>query len=361
MKVARKVEDGRPTALGVHIYAGGFTIGVQRAGFRVLGHLEEWPFGVETSKKNLGVRVFQGLDTWDDAVRRFAGKVDWLYGNPPCASWSVAGRKVADKERNVDRWAKDGRTDCTRRLFALIPRVNPTVFTWESVAAAKKNGAVFVDERSEEAMKLGFRVYHVLFDGYDCGLPQHRRRFFFVASKVRIPFERPSMKHTTVREALAKVKDPGDAIDTRDYAVKILKRMPKGVAGSLHHYFNKMWKGRTGDVPRNKHGQVKGRPGFLHKRVPWDGPAPTVTGGYHLYHPDENRVLSPTEQKVLCGYPLSYEFAGSISAQYAQIGKAVLPPSAEWLARCVMAGIEAGEKVSPKVVQRNYLKSAKEE
>lgn len=352
IKIARPEDDGRPTALGCHIYAGGFSLGIREAGFRLLGHLEEGPFGADTSRRNLGIPVWEDPRLWRGIARRHRG-CSWLYGNPPCSSWSQAGVKI-DTSKNVRRWAQEPATDCTRRLFSLIKYAEPTVFTWESVAAAMVNGREFVDERCEEVVSLGYRVYRVLIDGAYCGLPQHRRRFFFVASKVKIPFHRPSMQPLTVREAWTDMEDPGEKSRPPDCVRDILRGMPKGVKGSLTKWWMRDWLGREDEMPRNpRTGLVLGRPGFLNTRVGWDQIAPTITGGSNYYHPDEPRALTVLEQQLLCGYPIDYEFVGP--SKFGQVGKAVLPPPARWLALQVKVGLSLGVTASPGVTDRDFL------
>ena len=174
----------------------------------MLAHLEEGPFGVETAKKNMpDLGVLYPESNWGPVTDYARDQFDLLYGNPPCASWSQAGVKVRDKEdRNEARWSKDGRTDCTVRLFALLEKLRPKIFLWESVAAAMKNGAAFVQQRVEQVNKLGYHAWLITFNGADCGLPQRRKRFFFLASKVKVDVEGPPGGGiVTVREALASI------------------------------------------------------------------------------------------------------------------------------------------------------------
>src|SRR6185369_10322557 len=82
----------KPTALGAHIYAGGFSLGVRRH-FDVLCHFEEWKFGVATVEQNLKIPVHVGEpSTWP--INEYTGYVDFVYCNPPCAPWSRAGGKA---------------------------------------------------------------------------------------------------------------------------------------------------------------------------------------------------------------------------------------------------------------------------
>lgn len=341
------------TALGCHIYAGGFTLGV-RERFNVLAHLEEGPFGTETVRFNmptLPIRI--GTETWKP--QDFRGKVDLLYGNPPCASWSIAGVKVKDKEeRNDKRWSHDERTDCTVRLFGLISPIAPKVFIWESVMAAMKNGREFIDERVKQVNALGYHAHLVTFNGLDLGLPQTRKRFFFVATKVELQMPAPGWpaRHRTVREALASV--PGNAskegAKISDNYLRVLKSMKPGEK-SLHKAFMNSLGGK--EPERNKHGGVKGRPGFLNQRLVWDEPAPTITGGPQFFHPAEPRPLTIVEQQVMCGYPPTYQFVGSTGDKYAQIAKAVLPPAARWISGIVADGIESNQTIKAPGVEEN--------
>lgn len=323
-------------ALGCHVYAGGHTVGVRAAGFEVTTHLEEGTFGAESSRRNLGVEVRVGVGNWK--AEEFADKVDWLYGNPPCAAWSHAGSRPggASNQRNVDRGKTDARIDCTRRLFDLIPVIRPTVFSWESVAAATTRGAEFVEERSRFCCDLGYDVHAILLDGVDVGLPSHRRRFFFVASRVRFEPALVPVPHVTVRQALAGI-DPGPLppeTPTSRMEASLLRRVPEGKKIVLQQVYDELYPGR------HDH-----RPGFVRARIAWDEPAPTVLP-VNLYHPSEPRLLTVPEGAALLGYPPGYEFVGAATNRREQVAKAVSPTVARWLGDQVRRALERGELVA---------------
>ena len=333
------------TALGCHIYAGGFSLGVQQAGFKLLGHLEEGSFGVATAKHNLKIPVWQGLETWNDAMTKLSGKIDLLYGNPPCASWSSAGVKKGVFE--IERWKDHGLTDCTVRLFSLISKLQPKIFIWECVSQVVTQGKDFLVERTKETINQGYHVYHVLFDAQDCGLPQRRKRFFFIASKIKIKLVEPLSPHVTVREALKDIIDPGPVYPMTDSLLKIMKRLPINQEASLSRQFNK-------DNPEYI---GPGRPGFLNKRIGFDIPSCTITGGPEFYHPNELRRLSILEQQVLCGFPIDYKFIGTIGMQYKQVGKGVTAPAAYWLAVQVKKALLINELIQPGLTEYNFNKT----
>lgn len=358
-------------ALGAHVYAGGHTVGVLQAGFAVTHHLEEGNFGAETSRRNLGVEVRVGVENWhpgDFGPGGREGHVDWVYTNPPCAAWSAGGYKVrkctciAGEEgapfpdaHLLDcalmregppppdaRWRTDARVDCCRRCFDLVDPVQPLVFSWECVARAAQ-AADFQRDRVRFCWERGYDVHALLFDGADAGLASRRRRFFFVASRVALEFEAPSVGARTPRQVWEGL-DPGPVVPLGKNEQRVIEAMPPGRGQLSKSFTSLIAKVENGYRPGQK---MAGRPSFMHRRLAWDEPSFTVAGGQHLYHPEEPRSLTVAEQAALLGYPRGYEFVGRPTAQYAQIGKAVTPPAAKWLADNVMRGLVRGEPTDP--------------
>jgi site-specific DNA-cytosine methylase len=108
-------------AVGVYIFAGGFTIGMADQ-FRIRGHLEDGMFGVNTFKANFPrVPVWINPDRWP--ADRFKG-IDVVYGNPPCAPWSPIGSSMRHGQEN---WRSDPNVDCARRLIDFGLKVQPKI------------------------------------------------------------------------------------------------------------------------------------------------------------------------------------------------------------------------------------------
>ena len=317
----------RPTALGVHIFAGGFTVGVKQAGFRVLGHLEDTEYGVSTARLNwprLDVRV--GKENWQ--AKEFSGKVDFLYSNPPCAIFSAAGISVT---RGPDAWREDPRLSCWHRAFGVFETVRPKVFALESVCRAYTKGREVVDDFTRRAVELGYSVQHVLMDAKWTGIPQSRKRFFFVAHrpetrlKLNFDFDRPP----TVEEVIGLVKDPGHVV-SHDTGANFAQWIEHTLPGkSLRESFNRLVKDKT-----VVNGRVKGRPGFMYYRLPRDGQMGPLTGDVFA-HPTKNRFIGVEEMKVLCGYPETFQLDGNPRGHASLLARAVLPPVARWLGKRV--------------------------
>ena len=357
-------EAARPKALGVYIFAGGFTLGVRKH-FDVVAHWEDGPFGTATVRRNMpDVEIFKDVNNWPVNDSRFQ-RLPLLYGNPPCAPWSAAGHLPKQKIRLAannasQKYELDPRVECVRRQFALLGQLRPHIWIWESVARAYSTGRPFVDGLTKQAQDLGYAVTHVLVNGLYAGAPQQRRRFFFVAHDIELPFVAPTKASTTIGEAwapydpewlreehaLSKAKMTGTI-------AQFCKDMEPGEGG--HEAFYK-WLKREGKEPElNDKGNVKGRPNFLMHRLDRNKICGTIVSGTCLIHPDENRFLTVRETQLLSSYPHDYEFVGNDA--YGQISKAVLPAVGDWLGGICRAGVDANVPVSEFSVRHvNYLK-----
>lgn len=328
--------DGAPTALGIFIFAGGFSVGVRDAGFRLLAHFDG-TYGAETSRRNLGIKVHDDPAAWP--WDEYAG-VDFVYSNPPCAPWSSAGSKIVGERRDYSRGfdPRDDRVACVAAAFKGLERLRPKAWLWESVTRAFTAGRPLVDHYAERAMALGYDVSVVLHDGFDCGVPQHRKRFFFVAHRVPLPFERPDVEGPrTVGEVLDAMSSPGEDLQTHMWDVEreCLAATPPGK--KLRDAYMRIY----GDSRRDPEtGRYRGRPGFLYTRLDRAKHCPTLTGSPVFFHPDEDRKLTVQEMAALCGYPEGYEFVGTLGKKYAQVVQAVMPPVGRWIGGVVRRGVE---------------------
>ena len=309
-----------PTALGCAIYAGGFTLGIDKH-FHVKAVLEETPYGVNTARHNFPhIPIYVGQENWPIGRFKSEPAPDLIYGNPPCAAWSINGKK--------GDWAADVRVQCTERHFDLLRELKPKIWVWESVVRAFEIGRSFVDDLTREAMRLGYSVTYLLHDAQYCGAPQVRRRFFMIAHTVTLSLPSPSWTKVSAADVLKTVK-PMIYSDHRKTEVTLF---PPSVLSGMKpgERLNKLWERHNPESDRTikSNGQVKGRPSFGHVRLPLEGPC-GATVGYHMVHPTEHRWLAVNEIQALAGFPQSYVFKGS--GELSQIARGVTPYVAEWL------------------------------
>jgi DNA (cytosine-5)-methyltransferase 1 len=81
------------------------------------------------------------------------------------------------------------------------------------------------------------------------------------------------------------------------------------------------------------------------RRIRWDHPAPTIVAhlakdGYMFIHPFRDRTISVREAARFQSFPDSFEFSGSMTSQFRQVGNAVPPLLAEALGKAILEALE---------------------
>lgn len=335
-------------AVGANIFAGGFTVGVSRH-FNILAHLEHDDYGVEVARANFTkLPVFIGPSSWPERPNP-AKPIHFLYSNPPCAIWSLAGNRVG----RID-WRTDPRLERVRDIFTLVERYRPHVWCWESVCQAFEKGREFVEDLAGEAAKLGYATSYVLIDAQYLRAPQTRKRFFLVLHRVAIDWEkaRPDFDAPPVlpRDVLKGVK-PNLYDNPRVHqfaATEIGKQMQRVLAatppgGRLAGTFEQM--SEKGKIKRIKtdRGTTLGKPSFLAYRIDPDKLCGVIFGDKTFHH-KKARHLALNELGVLHGFPPTYDWVNN--SHRLDIQRGVLPPVGEWLARHVAAAIRANKPVT---------------
>lgn len=338
------------TALAADVFAGGFALGVGRH-FNVLAHFEENNYGVRTARHNFpGRPIIVGKDNWP--IDEYRDKVDFVFANPPCAAWSVAGYT---KTRGPDKWRTDPRVECSRCCAQLRRKLRPAVYATESVTQLWSKGREFAEELARDAAEDGYSTTVLLHDAQHLGLPQVRRRVFLVQHRVEF---RPIMPNWAPPPSPLDVlpdKPIGEPMweKPKYFTAKRLAQVKPGER--LVHFWER--KHPEEKRERNAQGNVKGRPSYGHYRLPVEGPGGAVVG-YNIVHPTEHRFISTEEMQLLSGFPLDFHFTPKgPNARAAEIARGVCPTVGEWLARGVKASIETGKEItSPTLREWNLLR-----
>jgi DNA (cytosine-5)-methyltransferase 1 len=163
---------------------GGLDLGFDRAGYTHSASYELIPICKETLQANRPEwEVFGGPDEGDVTKvswEKYKGKIDLIQGGPPCQPFSIAGeQKGLDDERNM--WSEFNRA---------VNTIRPKAFVAENVLGLmnpKFEGFVqkyILDELSD---------YHIIrfeMHASDYGVPQIRKRVFFVGFKTKKSFSK---------------------------------------------------------------------------------------------------------------------------------------------------------------------------
>lgn len=350
-------------AVGVHVFAGGFTLGVRRV-MDVVGQLEVFGLGRDTTC-SLGINRVEPQDGWADFVREHRGRVAFCYGNPRCSSFScvTGGGPCSDYSQSKGPYAKQ--TVDIRQLCRVGTELECDYVAWESVQAAYTSGRPLIDELIGETFRpRGYRVAHVFVNVAAFGSAQRRRRYFFVAHRGR-PFNvfldpaDIASRQRTVRDTLPSacftvaprdIHRMSEGFEPWEYPVFGGGSEQDTVLGSLREgedlyglarrdpeelarvapSMALAWKRRTSDLPFSLH---------CPRRLEWDSWCPTlVSSCCHLVHPSCPRRLTVGECSALAGWPAGCWPVGPLP--YAQLAKGVVPAAGEWLARQVLLSTE---------------------
>lgn len=346
------------TAVGIHIFAGLFTRGVVDAGFDVKATLEDGEFGVATHRKNFNLPVYTDPSTWP--VADLTG-VDMIYSNSPCAGFSLANSKKGS-DNPVNNYLQAS-SDAALKM-------KPGAYVVESVTNLFKDGDQMVSQWESQWGQAGYYTTRLVEDALYLGLPQRRKRALFVA--IKTPFN-PNCHgvdgfKSTVRDAIAdlstveaKVGSSKDCLTTLtathpvdgraitwhvapipSLAMRLL--IPYSKPGQrLQEMSDEImsqtyWKYKSGKNPT-------GRPGLLNRRLDYDKPSYTLTGGCHWIHPEQDRYITVREKARLMGVPDDFNFASkNVHTAYAEVGKAVSPVVGRWVAGQVLDSLAGKHK-----------------
>jgi DNA (cytosine-5)-methyltransferase 1 len=305
--------------------AGGLALGLETAGFKAIMLNEIDKQACATLRINRPKwNVIEGSIEHID-FSEFAGVCDFLSGGFPCQAFSYAGNK-------------GGFDDVRGTLFFQFARaineIRPKVFLGENVRGLLNHdqGRTLATIKAIIA-ELGYTlVAPRVLSAMHYRVPQKRERLFLVgirndlAHNAQFCWPEPHCV-MTLRDALKAGKlYPIDVPDSegQTYPPKkkaVLDQIPPGG----------YWRDLPDTVQREymkKSYFLGGGKTGMARRLAWDAPSLTLTcspaqNQTERCHPDETRPLKVREYARIQTFPDDWQFAGSLSAQYKQIGNAV--------------------------------------
>ncbi|CAG1771703.1 DNA cytosine methyltransferase [Geobacter sp.] len=185
------------TVLDTFAGAGGFSLGFQLAGAKIVGAIEVDNWASETfSFNHPDSVVMQGDITQisDDQIVESFGSLrpDIILGGPPCQGFSICNKNSGDP--------KDPKNSLFKEFIRVGRLLQPKVMIMENVPnlikARTESKELVIDIIVSELEKLNYHVDFGILEATDYGVPQIRKRLVVVASrtKMRKPF--PDKTHT---------------------------------------------------------------------------------------------------------------------------------------------------------------------
>lgn len=305
------------TAIDLFCGAGGLTLGLKNAGFKVLAGVENSSIAAITYRANHPkVKLFE-CDIREITAEKLLsdlnlnpGELDLLAGCPPCQGFS------SHKTRNRLPSNNDARNELVFEFLRFVEITLPKTVMLENVPALAKDWRISMLRESLSA--LGYVIdeqFAQIKDAADFGVPQRRKRLLVKASRLgQIKNAEISRPKTTVRDAISHLSRPGksgddlhDIQEKRSEKVKqIISHVPKD-GGSRMDLPKALW---LDCHKRNERGYRD-----VYGRMHWDDVAPTITGGCHnpskgrFLHPDQDRAITLREAAILQTFPEDYKFS----------------------------------------------------
>ena len=315
--------------------AGGLDIGSILAGVKILSSLDFDKDSIETIKNNNyfkksdhfceDIRIFD-LKKYNKIIKKNKPDKLILIGGPPCQPFSKAGYWVTHKNRLAE---KDPR-NMIGQYLNVIQQINPDGFILENVESIlhPKNSNV-VNEVENFIVKNNYRFIRYRADALNFGVPQKRKRVFFIASKKKIDGE-PQITHGKDLKKYERVIDWIYKFDEQKFSEKFESMKNK----TYEKEFMQIPPGKNYFelTPRDGHPNPifetnKKFWSFLLKLDPF-GPSWTIpaqpgpwVGPLHW----ANRRLRVPEIAAIQTFPSDYNFKGSRRSIQKQIGNAVPP------------------------------------
>ena len=357
-----------PKALSLFTGCGGIDIGLERAGFEIIGCVEIEEYACDTLRLNnpqktiIGPPHYSGdirevnLESLRDALGIEMSEIEVLVGGPPCQPFSAASMqrylKVDDKYKRKG-FKDDNLGTLLWEYLRLIESISPKCFIVENVpdfisGENKQEYELFI----QRVKSSGYQTNTKVLLTSDFGVPQNRKRAFIVGWKKNLgtDFSYPEKTHFS-KPVDGEKKKIGVAqaiygLDTN--CINHITRNHK--PESLERY-------KTLAVGKR---EPKGRVDRLNPLMP----GKTVIaggkqgGGRSHLHPFEARTMSPRESARIQTFPDDYIFTGSIGRQFTQIGNAIPPLIGEILGRQIGRLLFDMEyPLPPSLLPQNYSKN----
>jgi DNA (cytosine-5)-methyltransferase 1 len=358
------------TAIDLFCGAGGLSEGFRQAGFKIVaGNDFNETAGRTFAATHLDAEFVSGPIQDLKAKRLLSlsglarGELDCLIGGPPCQGFSVY---------NHQRGMHDHRSQLFHEYLRLVDGLQPKWIVMENVTGIlSAGGGQAVKDIQLGLGELGYNVEQRTLRAEEYGVPQERRRVIFIGTRINAEIRFPEPTHgpdmlpyVTIKDAIADlpVLQNGGSIPASPYrkaARSDFQRMTRERSALIHsHHAPKL---STVNLERMKHippgGSWRDIPVSLlpegmkrahrsdhtkrYGRMTWDGLACTILTKCDVHwgayiHPEQDRAISVREAARLQSFPDWFQFEGSMTDQYVQIGNAVPPVLGKAIAKGIL-------------------------
>jgi DNA (cytosine-5)-methyltransferase 1 len=367
--------------------AGGLSYGFEQAGCEVDLAVEKDAWAVETYRlnhKNKNIIECDINELGNAFFEEYKGKIDIVMGGPPCQGFSIAAsnRRKKDDERNVLYKQYLRVVDVVKPKLVLIENVK------EIVNYKLPDGTKIVDDIKSYFDNNEYVYDYKILNCRNYGIPQDRRRFFFVAIRKEIhedkfnleelmkKFVVPEISFVEAMSDLPKVKSkeyPEEAVIEYDKeplneyqkyirqgSIRLHNHIPMQHTEKTVQKFAFLLEKNGKELPEDLKPRVRGNLDEIskstysqnHRIIDGSKVSPTITASFYssFVHPNQPRNLTVREAARMQTFPDTFVFKGKKTTlskkllakkgifeeihldQFNQVGNAVPPLMGQHLA-----------------------------
>ena len=313
---------------------GGMSKGLLNAGIDVLFGLDSNPYCQTTYENNNNI-PYLNRDILDvdahDLITEFPALLDddelLMVGCAPCQPFSVLNPRNPNEHIAVNLLNEFGR---------LAEVIHPAHIMVENVPGIGGRGIEILNQFLDMLQREGYQYDSRVINAKNYGVPQNRRRFILIASRLFEPHIPPEthgegrLPYLTVFDAIHGLPplEAGEEVEEipnhraaglSEINLQRMQNTPYDGGGRLD-WPERLW--------LKCHENFKGH-SDVYGRMYWNRVAPTLTAkcfsisNGRFGHPEQNRAISLREAAALQTFPDDYVFEGSLQEIGKQIGNAV--------------------------------------
>ena len=287
------------TVLDLFAGCGGLSLGFEANGFKTIGYEMNEQASATYNHNLLGTCLTEQL-----SLDSLYPKADLVIGGPPCQPFSVGGKQLGLKD------SRDG----FPIFLSAVRQLNPEVVLFENVRGMLYKNKWYLQEIIAELQALGYKLDYALLNAVNYEVPQNRERVIVLGAKKTLHLPKPLKRIISAGQALGDLAQQFNA-------------QSKFFTESMNRYVANYEKASKCVTPRDLH---------------LDRPARTLTcrnlagatGDMHRIKLEDGRRrrITVREAARLQSFPDWFEFSGTETQQFTQIGNAVAPRFAYHLA-----------------------------
>ncbi|MEM6396048.1 MAG: DNA cytosine methyltransferase [Bacteroidota bacterium] len=326
-ELRKKLKPWKDPILGktvVDLFAGcgGLSLGFEAAGFETVGYEMDKAAAATYNKNLLGHCHHEEL-----SVDTEYPKADIVIGGPPCQPFSVGGKQLGLKD------ARDG----FPIFLSAVRQLDPEFILFENVRGMLYRNKWYLLEVISELEQMGYHLDYALLNAKHYEVPQNRERVIVLGAKNKVRLPNKIDRVVTAGQALGKLAFEFDE-DSKFFTPSMDKYVANYERASKCVNPRDLYLDRPARTLTCRN--LAGATGDMHRVRLKDG---------------RRRRITVREAARLQSFPDWFQFEGTETNQFNQIGNAVAPYFAYHLARQIKSYILGDDQRELPTLDYNQL------